>query len=148
MDKRLRQLADTLLAAKDSAAVQPRLIAPQLLPHVFILEIERITTPPRLRIRMTGTELARVFGRPLEGHYLDEFLHGPHGAEVIAGFRDCADTREPLWMRQVVRFTDRLPRFVEGIAIYLAPERLYGGLIVGEGLRDSRDAPFERAALV
>jgi hypothetical protein len=147
MDSRLRSIADYFLAAKVASAVNPRLIAPKLLPHVFILDIERATGGLALRIRMTGTEFARVFGRTLDGHLLEDFLHGPHGAKVIAGFHECAETQMPLWMRQVVELPGRLPRFVEGVAIYLAPERIYGGLVVGETAQDRLGSRFEKRAL-
>ncbi len=35
-------------------------------------------------------------------------------------------------MRQVVTIADKVPRFVEGVAVYLDPERIYGGLVSGE----------------
>jgi hypothetical protein len=88
-----------------------------------------------------------VFHRTLDGHCLEEFLHGPHGAEVIQGFHECADTHVAVWMRQVVRLPERLPRFVEGVVVYLAPERLYGGLVVGDAAKDAETVPFEKGKL-
>ena len=46
-------------------------------------------------------------------------------------------------MRQVVRIRDRLPRFVEGVAVHLGPDRIYGGLIVGELPADVEEGSFE-----
>jgi hypothetical protein len=63
---------------------------------------------------------------------MEDFIHGPRAAEVIAGFHKVAHSHEPLWMRQLVRMTDRAPRFVEGVVVYLSPARLYGGLVAGE----------------
>ena len=147
MDLRLRQIADHLLTLNDSAAFNPASIGVKLLPHLFVLDIERDVSKRvcQLRIRLVGTAIDNVFRRPLQGHALEEYIHGPRGNEVIASFHHCADTHESLWMRQVVHIRDRAPRFVEGVAIYLKPERIYGGLIVGEfaGLAES----FERIPL-
>ena len=147
MDLRLRQIADHLMKLKESVSFNPASIGATLLPHLFVLDIERDMSKraARLRIRLIGTAIDSVFRRPLQGHTLEEFIHGPRGNEVIASFHHCADTHEPLWMRQVVHIRNRAPRFVEGVAIYLKPERIYGGLIVGEfaGLAES----FERIPL-
>jgi hypothetical protein len=128
----------------DSAAFSPASIGAKLLPHLFVLDIER-GTPERtsLRIRLVGSALDEAFRRPLKGHALEEFIHGPRGKEVIASFHHCADTREPIWMRQIVHVRDRAPRFVEGVAIYLKPERIYGGLIVGEYAKSPTADSFE-----
>ncbi|MBI3676695.1 MAG: PAS domain-containing protein [Proteobacteria bacterium] len=147
MDTKLRRLADYFLSVRDAAAVDPKDIDPALLPHIFILDIERSDAAPRLRVRMTGTEIGHLFGRALEGGYMEKFLHGPRGGDVIAGFHDCADTHVPVWMRQVVRLPQKAPRFVEGVAVYLEPDRIYGGLVVGEVSRETAIASFERENL-
>jgi hypothetical protein len=146
MDPKLRLIADHFAATKDAAAVNPRMIDPKLLPHLFILDIEGADAAIRLRIRMTGTALGLALGHGLDGHYLEEFVHGPRGGDVIAGFHECARTHVPVWMRQMVCLPERLPRYVEGVAVYLAPERLYGGLVVGDG-QPGAVAAFERKKL-
>lgn len=148
MDSRLRRIADYLLARAAADEVRPAEIGAALLPLLYVLDVERPGGAGlRLRVRLIGTALNRVFGRRLEGLYMEDFLHGPRGAEVIEGFHDSALRRAPCWMRQVVRIKDKLPRFVEGVAIPLAPDRLYGGLLIGE-LAIGQDAqPFERVML-
>jgi hypothetical protein len=146
LDPKLRKLADYFLAAKSAAAVSPKTIDPALLPHVFILDVEQ--GGAALRVRLAGTEFDRIFGRALEGLYMESFLHGPRGKDVLAGFHDCAKTHAPVWMRQVVRLPQKPPRCVEGIAIYLAPARIYGGLMVGELAIDDSAPSFERAPLM
>jgi hypothetical protein len=146
MDSSLRGIADYLLAQKDSSTVDPVSIGPQLLPNMYILDVER-DTPVRLRIRLTGTVLDQVFRRPLVGHWLEEFIHGPRGGDVIAAFHHCARTREPIWMRQIVHLKERAPRFVEGVAVFLEPERIYGGLAMGELGLPGVEAGFERTVL-
>ena len=149
IDVRLRQIADRLMALADSAAFTPASIGAKLLPHLFVLDIERDASKRAalLRIRLAGTALDEVFHRPLHGHTLEEFIHGPRGKEVIASFHHCADTREAIWMRQIVHIQDKTPRFVEGVAIYLKPERIYGGLIAGEYAGSSATNSFERVPL-
>src|SRR5882672_4496736 len=56
MDTRLRQIADHLMALGDCAAFKPASIGTKLLPHLFILDIERDAAKgiPSLRIRLVG----------------------------------------------------------------------------------------------
>ena len=149
IDPRLRQIADHLMKLRDSSAFSPASISSKLLPHLFVLDIERDASKrtASLRIRLVGTALDEVFHRPLRGHTLEEFIHGPRGKEVIASFHHCADARQPIWMRQIVHIRDKAPRFVEGVAIYLKPERIYGGLVVGEYAGSSAADSFERIPL-
>jgi hypothetical protein len=149
MDARLRRIADYLLAQPDAAAIAPAAFDTDLLPHLFWLDIERNGAGQdlRLRIRLVGTAIDRIFSRPLKGRYLEEFIHGPRGDSVIGAFHHCANTKEPIWMTQIVHVKNRLPRFVEGVVIHVTPERLYGGLLVGEAPRQSEHASFERAVI-
>jgi hypothetical protein len=149
MDSRLRQLADVLFVQADKGALNPVMITANLLPHVFILDVERDAAKQalRLRVRLTGTAIDGILGRATSGHALEEFIHGPRGDEVLAGFHHCANTREPLWMRQVVQIKGKVARFVEGITIYLPPERICGGLVAGELPAQSTSSSFERDVL-
>ena len=142
MDSILRRLADYLLAQNDSSTVDPVAIGPQLLPYVYILEVER-DAEIRLRIRLTGTALDTAFRRPLVGQFLEDFVHGPRGDDVIAAFHHCVRTHEPLWLRQVAQLKERAPRFVEGVAVYLEPDRIYGGLIIGNLSSPSVEPSFD-----
>ena len=149
IDVRLRQIADHLMTLTDAAAFSPSSVRPHLLPHLFVLDIERDTSnrTALLRIRLVGTALDDAFRRPLRGHTLDEYIHGPRGKEVIASFHHCANNREPIWMRQVVHIRNKAPRFVEGVAVYVKPERIYGGLVVGQYAGLSTADSFERIPL-
>jgi hypothetical protein len=145
----LRQIADYLLAQENAAAVNPSSIGTDLLPHLFVLDVERDPAKPgvQLRIRLVGTAIDQIFRRPLKGRFLEEFIHGPRAKQVVEAFHHCAETHEPLWLRQVVHLKDRLPRFVEGVVVYLDPERLYGGLIVGDATLQSAHGSFDRAGI-
>ena len=142
MDSHLRRIADYLLARADATGVDAASIAPELLPYVYIIEVERDLNL-RLRVRLVGTALDKFFQRPVVGQVLEEFMHGPRGRDVIAAFRSCATTREPIWMRQVVCLPGRAARFVEGVAVYLQPNRIYGGLAVGELTLPGAESSFE-----
>ena len=149
MDVRLRRIADYLLAQRDAEEIKPAAVDADLLPHLFWLDVERNVDGQelRLRIRLVGTSIDRIFRRPLKGRYLEEFIHGPRGDRVIESFHHCAKTKEPIWMTQIVHLKDRMPRFVEGVVVHVAPERLYGGLLVGEAARESVHASFERVVI-
>lgn len=149
MNPALRQIADYMSGHKDRSRIDPIEIGSHLLPHLYILAVERSDTSEqlRLRIRLSGTALDRAFGRCVKGHYLEDFLHGSHSAEVLKGFHDCAKTYQPLWMRQVVEIAHRPPRYVEGIAFYIEPDLIYGGLVLGEVSGDHGAASFESLKL-
>jgi hypothetical protein len=148
MDPRLQRIADYLACRHDREEIDPLSIAPALLPHFFILDIQNAAASegPKLYIRLVGTALDMAFGRSVKGRFLEDFLHGPHSIDVLAGFYQCARDKQPIWMRQVVRIADRAPRFVEGVAFPVAPARIYGGLTLGE-IGDSRLAGFESRQL-
>ena len=148
MNPLLRELADYLLGHKASETVNAASLGARLLPYVFILDIEEDSEAGvRLRIRLIGSAIDRIFRRPLKGRTLEEFIHGSRGEDVIATFHRCALTREPLWMRQVVRIPKRVPRYVEGVAVYLEPRRLYGGLAMGDVADEFAQSSFESAAI-
>lgn len=141
----LERITHYLSARADRSGIDPAEIDRDLLPHLYILQIERADAGDtlRLRVRLSGTALDRAFGRGIGGQYMEAFLHGPRSADVLNGFRSCATTRRPLWMRQVVEIANRPPRYVEGVAFYVEPEMIYGGLVFGEVARGSGGESFE-----
>jgi PAS domain len=134
MDERLGHLARYFMGCRHKSEIDPLDVNVDCLKHIFILEIERddAGAAGRLRIRLTGTSLDTAFGRQLRGHYLEEFIHGPSGHQVLKAFARCAANHEPAWMRQVIEIRGQAPRFIEGVAVYVAPDRICGGLIIGE----------------
>ncbi len=148
MDPVLHQIADHLAKLSGGSALDPLTVKPNLLPHLFILEVVGSKDGQlRLRIRLTGTALDRAFGRNLRGAYLEDFLHGPRSSEVLGAFHRCATDHRPIWMRQVVEISGGMPRFVEGVAFFAEPDLIYGGLLLGEIARDGETAGFESACL-
>jgi hypothetical protein len=149
MDNVVRGIADYFLTCRDRRDVDPTAIKPALLPYVYVLRVESAASAatPRLRVVLTGTKLDNAFGRAMNGRFLESFLHGPHGVDVVAGYRRCAETHQPIWMRQVARIYDRPPRYVEGAAIYLNPGYIYGGMVMGEAAAPFETAQFQQAFL-
>jgi hypothetical protein len=144
MDPKLRRIADYLLARLERDDIDPLDIAPDLLPHFFILEIRKQgNSTTSMYIRLVGTALDAAFGRCVSGRDLEDFLHGPRSADVLNGFRRCHAERQPLWMRQVVRIGDKVPRFVEGVACPIMPNFIYGGLHLGEANVKDDELGFE-----
>jgi hypothetical protein len=149
MHQDLRHIADYLLVQRRHAEIHPADMERRLLPHFFVLDIERgeCSADLRLRVRLAGTALDKAFRRSVKGHCLEDFMHGPRSADVLAAFHGCAHTRAPLWMRQVVRVKDTPPRFVEGVAVFIPEERIYGGLVFGEFSPTGQVEAFESAPL-
>lgn len=147
-DPLLSRIAQYLAGHRSRAAIDPTAIDPDLLPYFFVLQVDATGTAPRLRIRLTGTALDLAFGRCLKGSHMEDFLHGRHSADVLAGFHRCAASNEALWMRQVVKIKERVPRFVEGIAFPVDPGLIYGGLVFGEVTGGSSANSFELRSLM
>jgi hypothetical protein len=148
MNPKLRRIADYLLARFERSHIDPLDIAPDLLPHFFILEMRGPDgSGSSLYIRLVGTALDSAFGRSVRGCYLEDFLHGPRSADVLKGFHQCHENSQPLWMRQVVRIGDKVPRFVEGVTFPVPPNFIYGGLMVGEASGDEGHIGFETRPL-
>lgn len=139
----LQRLAELLRKVGSASEFLPNAVPSELLPYVYVLDIEGTAELPKLKVRLTGTALDRAFGRSVTGHYLESFIHGPRGGEVLNGFHLCARDKLRVWMRQIVRIRDNLPRFVEGIAFYVEPKRIYGGLVIGDLQGDVPDGSFE-----
>ena len=147
MDSRLRKAADYLLRRRHMREIHPAQLGADILPILFIVDIERGEDGPSLKLRFMGTALDATFKRSLTGRRLEEFIHGPRGNEVMQGFRAAAEDHGACWMRQIMQIKDDVPRFVEGLAIYLEPERLYGALAVGTLADRSLRTSFEIAQL-
>src|SRR5262245_14950685 len=58
------------------------------LPHVGLAEIE---TPFRVRYRLVGSALERLYGGPLSGRYVDELYTPAVRAQVLAAYRRVMD---------------------------------------------------------
>ena len=143
------RIADYMASRKHRSAIDPLQIDRDLLPHLFLIDVlwEAASPMPRLRIRLTGTALDLAFGRSVKGRYLEEFMHGPRSADVLDAFRGCAKDHAPVWMRQIVEIRHKPARYVEGVAYYLDPDAVCGGLVMGEITTKNPASSFERRPL-
>jgi hypothetical protein len=148
MDPRLGGIARYLFAHRSRALIDPLDIGAELLPHFYILEIQQQAGAlPALHIRLAGTALDLALGRCVKGNDLNDFLHGPRSADVLAGFYHVALDQVALWMRQIVTIANKPPRFVEGVAVPVAPGLICGGLVFGEITIADVSAGFESQVL-
>lgn len=149
MDPVLRRIADYLMHHPNRSEIDPLDIGADLLPHFYILQIlPRPEAHPRLLVRLVGTSLDAGLGRSACGHDLTDFLHGGRTVDVLEGFYRCAATQTGIWMRQVVQLGNRPSRYVEGVALPVAPDQICGGLIFGEVAIKNGLSSFESRTLV
>jgi hypothetical protein len=64
-----------------------------LLPHVFLLEVEY--RPLRFRFRLVGAEIVERFGGDVTGRYIDEIEFSYRAPSVAAYYAAVVTTREP-----------------------------------------------------
>jgi len=88
--------------------VDPAAMA-RLLPHVFLIDVER--APLRFRYRLVGTAYIELMGRDLTGCYLDE-VHPTFDGEVREHYRAVAEQRQPVYRRGQVMFAVEARRFL------------------------------------
>jgi hypothetical protein len=107
-----------------------------LLPFVMLIDL--VGPEKRLRYRLIGTELDRLFGRSMTGQFLDEVDYNGLQALVVADYTKVALDAEPSWTRW--KFLTGQGRLIEyeRIALPLSRDGLTVDMllvgIVGEGL--------------
>jgi hypothetical protein len=94
---------------------------PQLLPNLWLLDVER--DPLRFRYRLVGTKLAEFFGKAIKGGYLGDSTK-PHFTEQhLAHYEDVVANRIPHYRRGQPAFAvDRSMLVVERIILPLASD--------------------------
>ena len=81
---------------------------PRLLPHVFLIDIER-GAGLRFRIRLAGTHLEAAFRWFGAGRYVDEYKLDGQVDDILARYRECAETGRPVRSRhQFVNEDERM----------------------------------------
>ena len=68
------------------------------LSHVALAEIE---TPFRVRYRLVGTGLVRLWGREVTNRYVDEVYPGSLARELMVDYRRVVETRQPLYTERI-----------------------------------------------
>ena len=77
---------------------------PSFWPHLYLLDV---TAADRLQVRLVGQHIRDMMGRRCQGHFMDEFLHGPRSRDVMATFAACVRDRRAARMSQSIILPDR-----------------------------------------
>jgi len=70
-----------------------------ILPHVMLTDV---LADGRLRFRLVGTEVERLFGRRMTGEYVHDLLLGAYGRNVLTLYQRTISDRRPVFSRDVV----------------------------------------------
>ena len=99
---------------------------PALLPHVWIIEIEPASgdlMQPRLRVRLAGTQVERIYGRSLSGIYLESLDWGPHSDRIFASLNRMADEGIGHFLDTSAQIQPRLSRRVRRLGLPLSDDQ-------------------------
>ena len=86
---------------------------PKLLPHIILVDVEH--PRPRLRVRLSGTNVVNMFGGDYTGLYLGEIDFGNVRPKILRDYHFAVDAKRPL-------FSDHKFRCLSGT--YLNIERV------------------------
>lgn len=85
---------------------------------VSLIDVER--EPLRFRIRLVGSRLTQTLGRDISGRYVDE-VYGPEVyPQIVETYRQCVETRLPVWTSGQLRHTAKDFMRFESIDLPLA----------------------------
>jgi len=68
---------------------------PKLLPTVYLIDIERETTPPRFRFRLLGNVITEMFQRNSTGKWLDEIYDAEFYHHISTDYLNIIRTKQP-----------------------------------------------------
>lgn len=80
---------------------------PHLLPHVRLVDV---VEGGRFRYRLVGAEIREQHAENPTGRYLDEVLSPPVGPHVLGLYRECVETRRPLYVELELNLPSRSRR--------------------------------------
>jgi hypothetical protein len=101
------------------AAISPAEI-PQLLPYIFMVDVER--NPLRFRFRLIGTQICQWAGRDVTGMYTDDPIYGTRGSQVTHQYAEVAATGRPLYSEQPAARPERDYVFYDRLVLPLAQD--------------------------
>lgn len=93
---------------------------PKLLPHIFLVGVER--DPLRFRFRLIGTQVCSWAGRDMTGRYTDDPEYGPRGPIVSQQYAEVVAQRCPLYSEQPAARPDRGYIYYDRIVLPLASD--------------------------
>jgi hypothetical protein len=92
---------------------------PHLLPHVRLVDV---VEGGRFRYRLVGAEIREQHAENPTGRYLDEVLSPPVGPHVLGLYRECVETRRPLYVELELNLPSRRRRFSRILYLPLAED--------------------------
>jgi hypothetical protein len=93
---------------------------PQLLPYIFLIDVER--DPQRFRFRLIGTQICQWAGRDVTGLYTDDPFYGDHGARLSQQYAEVAARGLPFYTEQQAARPERDYVFYDRIVLPLAQD--------------------------
>lgn len=99
---------------------------PPLLANIWIIEIEARASggdSPRLKVRLAGTQIERIYGRSLTGEYLEALDWGIHTAQIFASLNRMADTGDGHFLDASAQIQPRLSRRVRRLGLPLSDDQ-------------------------
>ncbi|WP_374310411.1 PAS domain-containing protein [Dongia sp.] len=99
---------------------------PALLPNIWIIEIEPASgdlMQPRLRVRLAGTQVERIYGRTLSGIYLESLDWGAHSDRIFASLNRMADEGIGHFLDVSAQIQPRLSRRVRRLGLPLSDDQ-------------------------
>lgn len=140
--------------APSRADIQPEEI-PDILPYVMLIDLVGPSVDPgprRLKYRLIGTEIDRVFGTGMTGRYLEDCDFDGLRALVVADYMSVVIEAAPSWTHWRFRTGQGRLLEYERLALPLSADgssvdMLLVG-IVGEGLGPLARQPLQRPRLI
>jgi hypothetical protein len=123
--KRLRQLYDYWRSRATGGCLPSRADispadVPQLLPYIFLIDVER--DPQRFRFRLIGTQICQWAGRDATGVYTDDPDYGPHGPAITRQYAEVVERGVALYIERPAARPDRDHLYYERLVLPLAAD--------------------------
>lgn len=99
---------------------------PTLLANIWIIEVEPRpdgSLQPRLRVRLAGTQIERIYGRSLAGAYLESLDWGFHSTRIFNSLGRMADFGDSHFLDASAQIQPRLSRRVRRLGIPLSADQ-------------------------
>jgi hypothetical protein len=98
---------------------------PTLLANIWIIEIEpqHDDSQPRLRVRLAGTQIERIYGRSLTGAYLESLDWGTHSARIFHSLGRMADQGDGHFLDASAQIQPRVSRRVRRLGLPLSADQ-------------------------
>lgn len=93
-------------------SILPEEIPRRLLPWILLLEVEGVGPERLFRYRLAGTANVELVGRNVTGKEVSEAADPGGNAGIEASYRECADTKAPIFWRATLQHEKTYPVLV------------------------------------